>query len=88
MTGIKKYKADDRVGQLKLSIALELLPKLPPISCKKNYRLIVIDPPWEFSLRERDKTHRGRCSYPSMTDEQILNMPQQSVVTIPTYYCG
>jgi hypothetical protein len=39
MTGIKKYKADDRVGQLKLSIALELLPNLPPFPCK-DYRLI------------------------------------------------
>lgn len=69
-----KYKADDRIGQMKLSIALQFLPDLPPIP-QKDYRLIVLDPPWLFSLREADKTHRGRCSYPSMTDEEILKMP-------------
>ena len=84
MTGIKKYKADERVGQLKLSIALELLPNLPPVPCK-DYRLIVIDPPWSFSLREEDKTHRGRCSYPSMTDEQILNMPIAAISSDHSY---
>ncbi|AGZ61752.1 MAG: DNA Methyltransferase [Phormidium phage MIS-PhV1A] len=68
------YKSDDKIGQLKLSIALNLVPNLPPIPCK-DYRLIVVDPPWSYSLRETDATHRGRCPYPSMSDEQILNLP-------------
>ncbi|MGB7709273.1 MAG: MT-A70 family methyltransferase [Microcoleus sp.] len=67
------YKSDDQIGQLKLSIALNV-PNLPPIPCK-DYRLIVIDPPWSYSLRETDATHRGRCPYPSMSNEQILNLP-------------
>lgn len=69
-----KYQADDKIGQLKLSIALNLIPGLPPIQ-NIDYKLIVCDPPWNFTLRETDATHRGRCPYPSMTDEQILNMP-------------
>jgi len=46
-----KYKAHDRVGQLKLSIALQLVPHLPPIP-HQDYRLIVVDSLWAFSLRE------------------------------------
>lgn len=68
------YKTDDKIGQLKLSIALDLIPGLPPIK-NSDYRLIVMDPPWSYSLRETDATHRGRCPYPSMSDEQILNLP-------------
>jgi hypothetical protein len=68
------YKPDDKVGQLKLAIALELLPGLPPIQ-NLNYRLIVADPPWQYELRETDPTHRGRCPYPNMSDDAILNLP-------------
>ena len=69
-----KYQADDKIGQLKLSIAFKLIPGLPPIQ-NIDYRLIVIDPPWNFTLRETDSTHRGRCPYPAMSDEQIMNLP-------------
>ncbi|MCC3459780.1 MAG: DNA methyltransferase [Oscillatoriales cyanobacterium] len=69
-----KYKAEDKTGQLKLAIAQELLPNLPPISIN-TYSLIVVDPPWQYNLRETDATHRGRCPYPAMSDEQILNLP-------------
>ncbi len=69
-----KYQANDKIGQLKLSIALNLIPGLPPIQ-KVDYQLIVMDPPWSYSLRETDATHRGRCPYPSMSDEEILNLP-------------
>lgn len=68
------YSATDKTGQLKLAISQQLLPSLPPIPVS-NYSLIVIDPPWQYSLRETDATHRGRCPYPSMTDQQILDMP-------------
>jgi len=84
VTKINKYKADDRVGQLKLSIALHLVPDLPPIP-HQDYRLIVVDPPWAYSLRETDKTHRGRCSYPSMTDEEILKMPIGAIANTNSY---
>lgn len=68
------YSATDKTGQLKLAISQELLPNLPPLPVS-NYSLIVLDPPWQYSLRETDSTHRGRCPYPSMTDQQILDMP-------------
>ncbi|MEG4857050.1 MT-A70 family methyltransferase [Microcoleus sp. K1-B6] len=71
---MKSYKAHDTVGQQKLSIAINLIPNLPPVPCK-DYRLIVADPPWLYGLRETDPSHRGRCPYPAMTDQQILDMP-------------
>jgi N6-adenosine-specific RNA methylase IME4 len=47
------------------------LPSIP----QKNYSLIVVDPPWTYSLRESDRTHRGRTPYPNMSDADILNLP-------------
>lgn len=84
MTKVKKYREEDSVGQLKLSIELQLLPNISPIPCN-DYRLIVVDPPWQFFLREEDKTHRGRCSYPSMTDKEILNMPIAAIANNDSY---
>ncbi len=78
-----KYQSDDKIGQLKLSIALNI-PNLPPIPCK-DYRLIVVDPPWSYSLRESDATHRGRCPYPSMSDEQILSLPIGAIAHSDSY---
>jgi len=46
----KIYKPDDVVGQLKLSIAINLIPKVRPVPCK-DYRIIVLDPPWDFHLQ-------------------------------------
>ena len=78
------YKQNDKVGQLKLAIALELLPNLPPIPIN-NYSLIVADPPWAFNLRETDPTHRNRCPYPNMSDEAILTLPIGAIAADHAY---
>jgi N6-adenosine-specific RNA methylase IME4 len=78
------YKSNDKVGQLKLAIAQELLPNLPQIPINA-YSLIVVDPPWTFNLRETDPTHRGRCPYPNMTDEAILNLPIGAIASSDAY---
>ncbi|HLO52558.1 MAG TPA: MT-A70 family methyltransferase, partial [Kamptonema sp.] len=78
------YALDDKTGQLKLAISQQLLPNLPPIPVG-NYSLITIDPPWNYQLRETDATHRGRCPYPSMTDQQILDMPIGSIAQQDAY---
>jgi len=59
------YGNHDKVGQLKLAILVDLVPGLTPIAAK-DYSLIVVDPPWQYNLRESDSTHRGRCPYPNM----------------------
>jgi len=81
---MKSYKVHDKIGQLKLSIAINLIPNLPPAPCK-DYRLIVADPPWNFHLRETDPSHRGRCPYPAMTDQQILDMPISAIAGDDSY---
>ena len=79
-----KYHADDKIGQLKLSIALNLIPGLPPIQ-NIDYKLITMDTPWNFTLRETDATHRGRCPYPSMSDEQIMSLPIGAIAHTDSY---
>jgi N6-adenosine-specific RNA methylase IME4 len=69
-----QYKTDDAIGQEKESIARNLVPIVAPIP-RNKYRIIVLDPPWQYGLREYQKSHRGRCKYPGMTDKQILNLP-------------
>jgi|GEM_PF-957036 len=66
-----RYTQEDKRGQHKQSISTVGLPPIP----QRNYSLIVIDPPWEFELRESDKTHRNRTTYPTMSDDQILALP-------------
>lgn len=39
-----------------------------------KYHVVVIDPPWQYSNRSEDTTHRGRNQYPSMTIEEICNV--------------
>jgi len=80
----KTYKPNDSVGQLKLSIAINLIPKLRPVPCQ-DYRIIVLDPPWDFHLRETDPSHRGRCPYPSMTDQQIKDRPIGAITNRDSY---
>ncbi|MEY3869092.1 MAG: Phormidium phage MIS-PhV1A [Cyanobacteriota bacterium] len=80
----KTYKKSDKVGQLKLTIATSILPNLPQINMGQ-YSLIVIDPPWAYNLRETDKSHRGRCPYPSMSDQQILDMPIGAIAASEAY---
>jgi N6-adenosine-specific RNA methylase IME4 len=67
------YAPTDARGQQKLAILEQLVPKTTPLPIGA-FSTIAIDPPWKYSLRESDETHRGRCPYPSMSDTQILDM--------------
>ncbi|AVH68183.1 MT-A70 family methyltransferase [Nostoc sp. 'Peltigera membranacea cyanobiont' N6] len=40
-----------------------------------HYQCIVIDPPWFYRLRSKDKTHRNRIPYQPMQTEEILALP-------------
>ena len=67
LKNVASYQENDQIGKAKTAIALVPQPPLPD----GPYRLVVADPPWAFSLRESDSTHRGRCSYPSMQQGAI-----------------
>ena len=45
----------------------------------KKYETIVIDPPWEYQLRNKDSTHRNKISYQSMGDNDIFSLPMHDV---------
>ncbi len=38
------------------------------------YHVLVVDPPWQYEKRSEDATHRGRCLYPTMTIQEIMDM--------------
>lgn len=66
-------------GKLKMANALRELkrqdvqPEVPlPTG---QYDCLVIDPPWQYALRDEDATHRNRCPYPAMSFSQILDLP-------------
>jgi N6-adenosine-specific RNA methylase IME4 len=76
------YTQGDKTGQLKQSISTTGLPPIP----RNNYSLVVIDPPWQYQLRETDPTHRNRTNYPNMADQDILNLPLNEI-TAKDAYC-
>ena len=39
------------------------------------YDVIVVDPPWTYTKRSEDATHRARTPYPDMTVEEICALP-------------
>ena len=78
------YAKTDARGQQKLEIALSLVPNTPALPVGE-YSLIVADPAWSYHLRETDETHRGRCPYPAMTDDEIKAMPVQAIAAQDAY---
>ncbi len=40
-----------------------------------RYSCIVVDPPWFYRLRNKDKSHRNKIPYPPMAIEDILKLP-------------
>lgn len=42
---------------------------------EKAYQCIVLDPPWYYSMRNDDETHRNRIPYKPMKLEEILKLP-------------
>jgi N6-adenosine-specific RNA methylase IME4 len=52
---------------------IALIEALPPIEGK--FRVIVADPPWKYSNRAEDETHRAANPYPSMETDDIAALP-------------
>lgn len=76
----------DRTGKvsgahkkLKTRRAAEEIAAEPPPLPTGPFRVIVADPPWKYDSREEDTSHRAANPYPSMTIEQIAEMPIRSI---------
>jgi len=50
-----------------------------PESLDGKYDVIVADPPWAYTTRNEDETHRGVCPYPPMTTEEICAVDVPSI---------
>lgn len=69
-----EYGLDDKRGQEKLADA-ERIAKADLTFPDRKYDCIAIDPPWTYSLREGDKSHRNRTPYANMTLADIGDLP-------------
>jgi N6-adenosine-specific RNA methylase IME4 len=65
---------DARRHALARTIAAEPQP-LP----EGPFRVLVIDPPWQYEKRAEDPSHRGRCPYPTMALDDIAALPVSSL---------
>ena len=51
----------------------------PPLPGKGPYRVIVVDPPWRYDVRDEDPSRRGVRPYPSMSIPAICELPVLSI---------
>lgn len=72
----------DRTGKvsgahkkLKVKKQAAALTSEPQPLPKGPFRVIVIDPPWQYEKRPDDPSHRGACPYPTMTNDDIAALP-------------
>lgn len=59
---------------LRAQRAAEIVAEPPPLPTGP-FRVIVADPPWNYSNRADDATHRARNPYPDMSIEDICALP-------------
>lgn len=66
----KSIRAEEKAEQKQIAI-----DKINSITEPNGrYHTLVIDPPWQYSKRAEDATHRGRCGYPTMSIEEIAKI--------------
>jgi N6-adenosine-specific RNA methylase IME4 len=70
---LKKAEAEvKRRAKDELGAKLDAMPVADP---EGPFDVIVLDPPWQYTKRAEDHTHRARLSYPDMTTEAICGLP-------------
>jgi site-specific DNA-methyltransferase (adenine-specific) len=70
-----RYFGKNKPSELELSSIKNQPPKLPD----KKFDIILVDPPWHYSLRKDDKTHRNRVKYSTMTINQLKRLKVGSI---------
>ena len=57
----------------------EIRREIPPLPMNGPYRVMSIDPPWPYEVRQEDPTHRATHPYPTMSIEQICKLDVPSI---------
>ena len=61
-------KVDGVFRELKVAQQAEgIRLEQPPLPGRGPYRVIVVDPPWQYDLRSEDPSHSSATPYPTMT---------------------
>jgi N6-adenosine-specific RNA methylase IME4 len=76
---VRTRKVDGVHRRLKIKEAAEQIASEPPPLPEGPFRVIVIDPPWEYYKRSNDPSHRGSNPYPSMSLEEIKSIDVNSI---------
>jgi N6-adenosine-specific RNA methylase IME4 len=58
----------------RLKIAAEIRTEAPKYP-EGPFRVIVVDPPWRYDVRQEDATHRARTPYPDMSQAELKALP-------------
>jgi ParB/RepB/Spo0J family partition protein len=66
-----------RLKVMRQSDAIRAEP--PPLPMNGPYRVMSIDPPWPYEVRQEDPTHRATHPYPTMSIEQICAVDVASI---------
>lgn len=69
-----KHAAKGAKERHKANVVAEIEARPPP-PATGPFRVIAIDPPWQYDKRPDDVTHRARLDYPPMTIEAICALP-------------
>jgi N6-adenosine-specific RNA methylase IME4 len=75
------YQPTDKRGQQKHSVPTDNIAGFD----RNDYSLIILDPPWQYQLRELDQSHRNRTPYPNMSDQEILDLPIAQIAAVDSY---
>ena len=72
--GLLKEAKETARRQQQATVVEHIIAEPTPLPSGR-FRVIVIDPPWPYTCRTEDATHRGRITYPAMTLEEIQALP-------------
>jgi N6-adenosine-specific RNA methylase IME4 len=63
------------VRRAEIALAAAAIVAEPPALPTGPFRVLVVDPPWQYTTRESDASHRGTVSYPCLSLEEIKALP-------------
>jgi N6-adenosine-specific RNA methylase IME4/ParB-like chromosome segregation protein Spo0J len=72
-------EAKQAVKQAEKQKVVEQIRAEAPQYPEGPFRVLVIDPPWRYGVRDKDQTHRAATPYPDMSIEEIRALPVEAL---------